>query len=86
MTVGRLGTFINVGALGCGTRVDHSYSLGRSVNVVGHAGRHGFRCPNDQGPSDRQLNGKGPPDRWKPLLPAEVKHIVRLYLAGKFDQ
>jgi hypothetical protein len=29
---------------------------------------------------------KGSPDRWKPLLPAEVRDTVRLYLAGKIDQ
>ena len=29
---------------------------------------------------------KGTPDRWKPLLPAEVRDTVRLYLAGKIDQ
>jgi hypothetical protein len=28
----------------------------------------------------------GTPDRWKPLLPAEVRDTVRLYLAGKIDQ
>jgi hypothetical protein len=29
---------------------------------------------------------KGTPDRWKPLLSAEVRDTVRLYLAGKIDQ
>jgi hypothetical protein len=29
---------------------------------------------------------KGSPDQWKPLLPAEVRDTVRLYLAGKIDQ
>jgi hypothetical protein len=29
---------------------------------------------------------KGTPDRWKPLLPSEVRDTVRLYLAGKIDQ
>jgi hypothetical protein len=29
---------------------------------------------------------KGSQDRWKPLLPAEVRDTVRLYLAGKIDQ
>ncbi|MDI4234736.1 hypothetical protein OZ411_18185 [Bradyrhizobium sp. Arg237L] len=28
----------------------------------------------------------GSPERWKPLLPAEVRDTVRLYLAGKIDQ
>ncbi len=29
---------------------------------------------------------KGTPERWKPLLSAEVSDTVRLYLAGKIDQ
>jgi hypothetical protein len=28
----------------------------------------------------------GTPERWKPLLPAEVRDTVRLYLTGKIDQ
>ena len=32
------------------------------------------------------FTAKGTPDRWKPLLPAEVRDTVRLYLAGKIDQ
>jgi hypothetical protein len=32
------------------------------------------------------FTAKGSPDRWKPLLPAEVRDTVRLYLAGKIDQ
>jgi hypothetical protein len=28
----------------------------------------------------------GTPDAWKPLLPAEVRDTVRLYLGGKIDQ
>jgi hypothetical protein len=29
------------------------------------------------------FTAKGTPDQWKPLLPAEVRETVRLYLAGK---
>ncbi|MFB9978054.1 hypothetical protein ACFSQQ_33510 [Mesorhizobium kowhaii] len=32
------------------------------------------------------FTAKGSPERWKPLLPAEVRDTVRLYLAGKIDQ
>ncbi len=32
------------------------------------------------------FTAKGTPDRWKPLLPVEVRDTVRLYLAGKIDQ
>ncbi len=32
------------------------------------------------------FTAKGSPDRWKPLLQAEVRDTVRLYLAGKIDQ
>jgi hypothetical protein len=32
------------------------------------------------------FTAKGTPDRWKPLLPAEVRDTVHLYLAGKIDQ
>ena len=32
------------------------------------------------------FTAKGSPDQWKPLLPAEVRDTVRLYLAGKIDQ
>jgi hypothetical protein len=32
------------------------------------------------------FTAKGTPDRWKPLLPSEVRDTVRLYLAGKIDQ
>ena len=32
------------------------------------------------------FTSQGTPDRWKPLLPAEVRDTVRLYLAGKIDQ
>ena len=32
------------------------------------------------------FTAKGSPDRWRPLLPAEVRDTVRLYLAGKIDQ
>jgi hypothetical protein len=32
------------------------------------------------------FTAKGTPDRWKPLLLAEVRDTVRLYLAGKIDQ
>jgi hypothetical protein len=32
------------------------------------------------------FTAKGTPDRWKALLPAEVRDTVRLYLAGKIDQ
>jgi hypothetical protein len=32
------------------------------------------------------FTAKATPDRWKPLLPAEVRDTVRLYLAGKIDQ
>ncbi len=33
-----------------------------------------------------RFTAKGTPDKWKPLLPAEVRDTVRLYLAGKIDQ
>ncbi len=29
---------------------------------------------------------KGTPEAWKPVLPAEVRDTVRLYLGGKIDQ
>ena len=32
------------------------------------------------------FTAKGSPNQWKPLLPAEVRDTVRLYLAGKIDQ
>ncbi|MET0677223.1 MAG: hypothetical protein ABW175_15605 [Bradyrhizobium sp.] len=32
------------------------------------------------------FTAKGTPERWKPLLAAEVRDTVRLYLAGKIDQ
>ncbi|MBR0733224.1 hypothetical protein JQ595_31185 [Bradyrhizobium japonicum] len=32
------------------------------------------------------FTAKGTPERWKPLLHAEVRDTVRLYLAGKIDQ
>ena len=32
------------------------------------------------------FTAKGSPDRWKPLLSAEVRDTVRLYLTGKIDQ
>ena len=32
------------------------------------------------------FTAKGTPDQWKPLLPAEVRDTVRLYLAGTIDQ
>ncbi|MET4220836.1 hypothetical protein ACVWWG_006321 [Bradyrhizobium sp. LB7.2] len=32
------------------------------------------------------FTAKGSPEQWKPLLPAEVRDTVRLYLAGKIDQ
>ncbi len=32
------------------------------------------------------FTAKGTPDRWKPLLLAEVRDTVRLYLTGKIDQ
>jgi hypothetical protein len=32
------------------------------------------------------FTAKGTPERWKQLLPAEVRDTVRLYLAGKIDQ
>src|SRR3954447_16462591 len=32
------------------------------------------------------FTAKGSPERWKPLLPSEVRDTVRLYLAGKIDQ
>ena len=32
------------------------------------------------------FTAKGSPDQWKPLLPAEVRDTVRLYLAGKIDR
>jgi hypothetical protein len=32
------------------------------------------------------FTAKGAPDKWKPLLAAEVRDTVRLYLAGKIDQ
>jgi hypothetical protein len=32
------------------------------------------------------FTAKGSPDQWKPLLPAEVRDTVQLYLAGKIDQ
>jgi hypothetical protein len=32
------------------------------------------------------FTAEGSPDQWKPLLPAEVRDTVRLYLAGKIDQ
>jgi hypothetical protein len=32
------------------------------------------------------FTAKGTPEVWKPLLPAEVRDTVRLYLAGKIDQ
>jgi hypothetical protein len=32
------------------------------------------------------FTAKGTPDAWKPLLPAEVRDTVRLYLGGKIDQ
>ncbi len=33
-----------------------------------------------------KFTARGTPDKWKPLLPAEVRDTVRLYLAGKIDQ
>jgi hypothetical protein len=32
------------------------------------------------------FTAKGRPEQWKPLLAAEVRDTVRLYLAGKIDQ
>jgi hypothetical protein len=32
------------------------------------------------------FTAKGSPEQWRPLLPAEVRDTVRLYLAGKIDQ
>jgi hypothetical protein len=32
------------------------------------------------------FTAKGTPEHWKPLLPAEVRDTLRLYLAGKIDQ
>jgi hypothetical protein len=32
------------------------------------------------------FTAKGTPEQWRPLLPAEVRDTVRLYLAGKIDQ
>jgi len=32
------------------------------------------------------FTAKGTPERWKPLLPSEVRDTVRLYLTGKIDQ
>ncbi|HEY1782007.1 MAG TPA: hypothetical protein VGG79_16520 [Roseiarcus sp.] len=32
------------------------------------------------------FTAKRTPDQWKPLLPAEVRDTVRLYLTGKIDQ
>jgi hypothetical protein len=32
------------------------------------------------------FTAKGTSDQWRPLLPAEVRDTVRLYLAGKIDQ
>jgi hypothetical protein len=32
------------------------------------------------------FTAKGTPERWKPLLHAEVRDTVRLYLTGKIDQ
>ena len=59
--------------------------LGRFVRSVGAA------VIEPRGPTTKLLaigtfTAKGSPDQWKPLLPAEVRDTVRLYLAGKIDQ
>jgi hypothetical protein len=46
----------------------------------------GFDVPTTKLLAIGTFTAKGTPDKWKPLLPAEVRDTVRLYLAGKIDQ
>ena len=46
----------------------------------------GFDVPTTKLLAIGTFTAKGTPDQWKPLLPAEVRDTVRLYLAGKIDQ
>jgi hypothetical protein len=62
--------------------------------VIGPAAAFAQAAPPSSGldvPTTKLLaigtfTAKGTPEQWKPLLPAEVRDTVRLYLAGKIDQ
>jgi hypothetical protein len=76
------------------SRFAATFGLAALLAVAGPA----FVCANEGAPSPSlavpttrllaigTFTSKGTPDQWKPLLDAEVRDTVRLYLAGKIDQ
>jgi hypothetical protein len=61
-------------------------SFAQSVTPAAPPRSSGFDVPTTKLLAIGTFTAKGTPDKWKPLLPAEVRDTVRLYLTGKIDQ
>jgi hypothetical protein len=61
-------------------------SFGQSAAPVATPGPSNLDVPTTKVLAIGSFTAKGTPDQWKPLLVAEVRDTVRLYLAGKIDQ
>lgn len=66
--------------------INPSTSLAQSAAPAAQPRSSGLDAPTTKLLAIGTFTAKGSPDRWKPLLPAEVRDTVRLYLAGKIDQ
>ena len=69
--------------------------LATGATVLGARSAKAAEPPSSRGPATvpttrllaiGSFTAKGTPDAWKPVLPAEVRDTVRLYLDGKIDQ
>ena len=61
-------------------------SFGQSAPPAATPGSSSLDVPTTKVLAIGSFTTKGTPDQWKPLLAAEVRDTVRLYLAGKIDQ
>jgi len=60
-----------------------THSIAQSTSPVAESG---LSVPTTKVLAIGTFTAKGTPDRWKPLLDAEVRDTVRLYLTGKLEQ
>jgi hypothetical protein len=63
-----------------------SVSFAQSAPSAATPGPSNLDVPTTKVLAIGSFTTKGTPEQWKPLLVAEVRDTVRLYLAGKIDQ
>jgi hypothetical protein len=87
---GRVGRLVRLGlavaVVAALAAVNPTTSFAQSTMPTAAPPSSGLDVPTTKLLAIGTFTAKGSPDRWKPLLPSEVRDTVRLYLAGKIDQ